>query len=163
MPAGIKPLLAWIETGEFGEMPDVTAAGSDEEINDIFGAPESESQDAFAASRNKGASTNWFLVAKAEFRKWLAVSPDLVRTLSQPYAIGCNARLDRYGNAIGGLRIALDKSYDDKPNGDQPHPTLRPPPTLYERGGFVLNGAGRLPPHVTAAISSAYTRVFIKE
>ncbi len=163
MPAGIKPILAWIETDEFGLMPDPSAAGSDDEINDIFGAAEPNSQDAFVASRENGANHNLFLAAKIEIRKWLAASPDLVRTLTEAHAIGCGVRLDRAGNAIGGLRIALDTNYDDKPNEGQSHRAGRLPPTLYERGGFVLNGAGRLPAHVAVALSSAYMRRFIKE
>jgi hypothetical protein len=101
--------------------------------------------------------TELFESAKSEFQKWLAAMPELAGAMHQANVIGCGLRVDASGNAVTSVRVGL---YDEATKGlvnDAAAPAPLPL-SLNEGGGFVMNGAGRVPTPILTTYAKAYAR-----
>lgn len=151
---GVQKTLTWIEED---------AAANNEpgpvEADDPFGALDANGTRAAIVALNAGrTSPDLFGQVKTEFQKWSAAAPELTESIQQANILGCGFRLDANGNALVSVRIAFDKELVSELSDDKIRGSLELPSSLYDSGGFVLSGAGRLPQSVLAKIATAYVR-----
>ena len=90
-----------------------------------------------------------------EFRKWTAASPAIARSLEQINMIGCGISLDA-AKTTGHARVSLRVAFNEAIEGEPSDAKTALPFSMYDGGGFVISGAGRLPQPVLVALSSAY-------
>jgi hypothetical protein len=101
--------------------------------------------------------------AKTEFQKWSAAMPELAGAMRQADIVGCGLRIDGSGNAQASVRVALGKSASTPLFGAGGKGSSELPPSLYTGGGFVSNGAGRVPPAILSAYARGYARYLAAE
>ncbi len=101
------------------------------------------------------APLNGMAAALDEFRKWTAASPAIARSLEQINMIGCGIRLDA-AKTTGHARVSLRVAFNEAIEGEPSDAKTALPFSMYDGGGFVISGAGRLPQPVLVALSSAY-------
>jgi hypothetical protein len=94
--------------------------------------------------------------AKEAVRKWCAVTPGLTDALKQANIVGCGIRLDANNNALTSLRIALPKELTEPLLKEASEKPVELPYSVYEGGGFVVSGAGRLPAPIASALTTGY-------
>lgn len=125
--------------------------------DDLFGnADAPAAENPFAAAPDADLSPNpFFAPIHREIHKWIIRSPKLKDLFEHAEAVGCAARLDEAGNALTSLRLkpSNDRQLVATANADVPLPHA-----LYQQGDFVLCGAGKLTPDVTAIFAATYAR-----
>ena len=144
----MRGLFAWLEEGS-------EANGGGDEID---GSPFGRLQDRNNRRAIAVANANRDMLAQAisEFRKWTAAAPDLASSIQEAGVVGCGLRIAPNGNALFGLRVALDKELTGRLMASGGTSEL--PWSMSENNGFVLNGSGRPPQAVLTAMAKAYVR-----
>lgn len=94
--------------------------------------------------------------AKEAARKWSAVTPGLTDAFKQANIVGCGVRLDSNNNALTSLRIALPNELTGPLLKGASETPAELPFSIYDGGGFIVNGAGRLPAPIASALTTGY-------
>jgi hypothetical protein len=148
---GARAIMNWID--EDSEAND--GGGGSARAGDIFGPGGGNGQSAGRGNRREASGIE---AAKVEFRKWSAAAPELQQALQQMTVTAVGLRLDSTGNALGGVRIALGKEFTDEMIGTAGKKDVPLPPSVYDGGGFAVQGAGHVPMPMLAAMADAYVR-----
>lgn len=157
--SGIHQIRGWLAAG--GPAAAESNPGGDSE-SDIFGAAEApQQQDAFTAPGRRRSPSDILVQLQSEFQKWTVASPELTSAMTKVDVLGCGVRLDENGNALASVRVALNK--EQTPDREEEKTPRDFPPALYEGGGFILNGAGRLPSPAAKTIASAYVHRLVAD
>jgi hypothetical protein len=153
---GVRTLIKW---GSQSGMSSIRGSSIDQPSDDLFGAPNEPEENPFAATPSRRPPTDDIVaIIRHEFRKWLSASPDVQRWAMQTAATGCGIRLDSNGNGVASMRFAVDDDlFADV--GDENNSDDSLPPSLYQGGDFIVNGASRLRPLVAAPLMSALMRL----
>ncbi len=147
---GLQQIFAWLdEDGDAGDKVDDNPFGS---LN------VNRSEQALVATNANRGSADALSSVKGEFQKWAAATPELTPALQQVSVAACGLRLDDNGNALAGLRVAINKQFTDELKNAEGAGRHELPFSAYAGGGFALCGAGRLPPSLLATIAAAYVR-----
>jgi hypothetical protein len=137
-----------VETLRWAAKPPLSAAGNADD--------ESELEEFTPPTDNggqNGPSTPNALYEplRAAIHKWVVRLPKLRDIAADADAIGVVARVDGAGNALASLRLKASP-----PDADV-KPDISLPPAIYDKGDFVVNGAGRLPKPWMSVLVAAYT------
>ncbi|HVT30801.1 MAG TPA: hypothetical protein VHE81_22540 [Lacipirellulaceae bacterium] len=147
---GVKELLSWAEgADENGRSDDQSSA------DDLFGqSPQAHQRNVLATRGLNGARLGRIAAALDEVRKWTAASPAIARSLEQVNMIGCGVRLEAANNSGHNMRASLRVGFNE-PLEAEANPKVALPFSMYDGGGFVISGAGRLPKPVAVALATA--------
>lgn len=153
--SGVHELLSRIDEA------DENGKSGNESSDNLFGSRGTAGRgNVLVATGAHRPSPDGLAGAINEFHKWTAASPEFARAIQQTNMVGCGLRLNfdgsQRGNVRARLRVALDDTIQIPPlgaDGDLPF-------SIYENGGFVIHGAGRLPNSVFVGLASAYLRRF---
>jgi hypothetical protein len=152
LASGVRPAVKWA----IGNRSLRQAAG-DVSDDELFGSDTNNPQEPATEPRRNRSPADLLPLMQDELRKWAAASPELTRSLSKSVGIGWGIRLDKDGNAVTTLRIATNsETAAPQTASETGKPEL--PPSLYEGGGFVLNGAANLDGAPRDTIAWAYIR-----
>jgi hypothetical protein len=150
--SGIEQVLDWSAHPPKSNDPD-----ADESDDDLFGQLEEPDQDdAFVAAPVAEPLPNPLNDRlRREIHKWIVRAPKVKELVMHAEAIAAAGNLDEAGNASVSVRLkpSNERRFDLTSNPDT---TL--PPTLFEKGEFILHGAGHLPSSLMATFASAYCR-----
>jgi hypothetical protein len=153
---GVRVLMKW---GSQSDANSIRGSSIAQPSDDLFGEAIEAEETPFAATPSRRPrADDLAAIVQQEFRKWLSASPDLQRWAMLTAAIGCGVRLDSDGNAVAGMRLAVD---DDLFAGAAQEIKLDDslPPALYQDGDFIVNGAARSTRLVAAPLASALMRL----
>ncbi|HEX5471784.1 MAG TPA: hypothetical protein VFW73_07845 [Lacipirellulaceae bacterium] len=146
---GVKDLLSWAEGGNESQP-------SDQSSDDLFGPTPAPSQrNALAAAGAHRAPLGGMAAALDELRKWTAASPAIARSLEQVNMIGCGVRFEAAKPIGHNARASLRVAFNEPVESDSNDAKLAVPFSMYDGGGFVISGAGRLPKPVAVALAAA--------
>jgi hypothetical protein len=140
--AGIVESLRW------AAKPPFSAAGKAEDESELeeFAPPTDDGGQNVPSTANA-----LYEPLRAAIHKWVVRLPKLRDVAADAEAIGVVARVDGAGNALVSLRLkASPPDIDVKPD-------VSLPPAIYDKGDFVLNGAGHLPKPWMSALVAGYT------
>ncbi len=126
--------------------------------DDIFGSASPDDEGDAAVNTNR-TPTNTFQATRREIRKWAEAAPELAQFAQQVTVAACGLKLDDQGNALAGLRIAVNKEFADELRPAKKNQPAEPPPSAYEKGGgFAAYGAARMPSSLLTTLAAAYAR-----
>jgi hypothetical protein len=147
---GIGQILFWADFTYHGDK------STNESSDDLFGARSSSGPRLSLAARrvNRLTSRRIDEIFSSEFGKWSDASPEFVRACQQAELAGIGLRFDSSDNLIAGLRVKFKES----PKAESKADVAVLPYDLYANGPFVTRAAGRLPPKLATAITSALLR-----
>ena len=147
---GLQHILAWLDESD---------SAGDKVLDNPFGSQNiNRGEHALVGTNANRGSADVLESVKAEFRKWAAAAPELTQLLQQVPVTACGLRLDDRGNALAGLRVAINKEFTDELIDAKKAGRNELPFSAYAGGGFALSGAGRLPPSILSTIAAAYVR-----
>jgi len=147
---GVELLLEWtLATPDEGPSPEPAA-------EDPFGARNAPNRRAVVVASSMRSPADLLQNARESTRKWFAAIPGLRDALQQASILGCGLRVDAGSNTVASLRIAFPSERTAPFGADAAQKPAELPFSLFESGGFVLNGAGHLPSPVVAALATGY-------
>jgi hypothetical protein len=158
LPSGIRAALAWSASGPPARLP----RSSDGHDNLFDFGQAGDSNDPLVGAPNTSRDSKTLAAPlQASIRRWVAASPQITHAVLRARLAGCAWRLDDSLNLCGSLRISgIDERWR---NAGAAADAGGLPAALYKDGGFVLHGAGKLPPPVVSIAAGAYVARLLDE
>jgi hypothetical protein len=152
---GIQQMLAWSARPPKPEAEPVD--------DDLFGNSEIEVElDPFVGL--DGAQPNNPLNApvRAAIHQWIVRIPDVRNLVAHAPAVGAAAQIDDAGNARISIRLRPADDMEARPL-PQYAATSPLPPALFEKGEFILTGAGQFPLDLRKSLAVVHCRTMLDE
>ncbi len=155
LPSGWHALWAWAATDS---AEGVVAIGPPDD--DLFGPPSAADGDDLPEAE---AADDLLSQLREQIRAQLRELPQLVRWASESDAAACGVRIDDELNVVAGIRIAVEHDWPMPTPRDATANTEATPPTLFQSGDFIINGAARVPGPFAAAVAGAFAHSEVEE
>jgi hypothetical protein len=177
LPPQLEAWKKWIDSNDIAAIAfssgvheivsriDATADESnpnDGSSDDLFGARRSTGARLVANASHRSSRS---LLAQAfdEVHKWTAASPAIALATKQANLAGVGIRLDVSGNVTGNVLAGLRIAFNDAPENESKNAKAGLPFAIFDNGGFIIHGAGRLPTSVATTLACAYFQTVAAE
>jgi hypothetical protein len=159
LPKGWHALWAWAAT-DIAATPAAAEGADDERADALFGVPTEEPEHDVGMAEVDDSDL-WSQLRR-QFRAQLRELPQLARWAAEAETIACGIHVDDDGNALAGIRIAVQSDWPvATPRGAAT--TSAEPPTLLESGDYIVSATARLHGTFAVAAAGAHARQIAEE